>query len=578
MIQWQYHPYVALVLASAGVATLVAAYTWQRRRAPGAKPLALIMLLIVIWSMALGLEVGARNLPTLLIGLKLEVVGSYSLPVLWLLFALEYTGKREWLTPAKIFVLNIVPGITIALIWTLDRNTLVYTDVWQNRGTDPWTLGWTPGIWYFVAMLYNNLLLLIGSIVLLRQFTHSQRPFREQIGTMLVAVAIPWLMMLLYLFEVFPPTLPAGPIAFALAGWLLAWNLQRHKLLDIVPVARDRLVEQMRNAVIVLDAERRLVDVNPAGRDLLGDGDVSRIGQSVDDIFSPTIASRLSMDAAEYTMSVTLDSNEKERWYDLHIAPLHRDSDPIEGWILSFYDVTELRIAKQQAEAANAAKSQFISNVSHELRTPLTNIKLYTNLLKIGDETKREAYLNVLSRETARLQKLIEDLLHISRLDLDKVRFQTQPIDVNILVETLVNDRRRLFAERGLALSFRSNHLPSVQADPRLLEQVITNLLSNAMNYTAEGSVTVSTAKIDKEGSAWITVAVEDSGLGISENEVPRLFDRFYRGRSSKETRVPGTGLGLAISQQIAELHRGHLTCESKLGEGSVFKLWIPIT
>jgi signal transduction histidine kinase len=275
---------------------------------------------------------------------------------------------------------------------------------------------------------------------------------------------------------------------------------------------------------------------------------------------------------------VTLNHEGDRRWYDVHISPLHSNPNHIEGWILSFYDVTELRIAKQQAEAADAAKSQFISNVSHELRTPLTSIQLYTNLLRIGNEAKREAYLDILLRETARLQNLIEDLLHISRLDLDQVRFQPEQIDVNALVGTLVKDRRQLFAARDLTLSFQSEPLPTIQADPALLEQVITNLLTNAMNYTVEGAVTVSTARRDEDGTSWVTIAVEDTGLGIAAEEMPNLFDRFYRGRSSEETRVPGTGLGLAISQQIAALHGGQLTCESEVGEGSIFTLWLPIT
>jgi PAS domain S-box-containing protein len=489
MFQWQYHPYVALVFASTSVAILVAIYTWQRHHAPGAKPLTLIMLLIAIWSVALGIEIGARTLPTLLIGLKLEVTASYFLPVLWLLFALAYTGKKEWLTLSKILILSIIPAITIALTWTLDKNNVIYVDVWQNRDTDPWTLGWTPGIGYFVATLYNNLLLLIGSVILLRQFNYAQRPFRKQIMTMLVVVAIPWLISLLYLFEVFPPTLPAGPIAFALIGWVLAWNLQRHRLLDIVPVARDRLVEQMRNAVLVLDTDRRLIDVNPAGQDLLGNRDVAWVGQSVGSILPKAVLSRLSANPTEHDTSVTLDHKGDRRWYDVHISPLHRNANHVEGWILSFYDVTELRIAKQQAEAADAAKSQFISNVSHELRTPLTSIQLYINLLKIGNETKREAYLDILQREAARLQNLIEDLLHISRLDLDQVRLRPERIDVNTLVGTLVGDRRQLFAARNLTLSFQSEPLPTIQADPALLEQVVTNLLTNAMNYTVEGTV-----------------------------------------------------------------------------------------
>jgi signal transduction histidine kinase len=175
------------------------------------------------------------------------------------------------------------------------------------------------------------------------------------------------------------------------------------------------------------------------------------------------------------------------------------------------------------------------------------------------------------------LQNLIEDLLHISRLDLDQVRFQPEQIDVNALVGTLVEDRRQLFAAQDLTLSFQSEPLPTIQADPVLLEQVITNLLTNAMNYTAEGAVMVDTARRDEDETSWITIAVEDTGLGIAAEELPSLFDRFYRGRASEETQVPGTGLGLAISQQIAALHGGELTCESEIGAGSVFTLWLPI-
>ena len=157
------------------------------------------------------------------------------------------------------------------------------------------------------------------------------------------------------------------------------------------------------------------------------------------------------------------------------------------------------------------------------------------------------------------------------------MRFQPEQVNVNTLVGTLVEDRRQLFAAQDLTLSFQSEPLPPIQANPALLEQVITNLLTNAMNYTVEGEVTVSTARLDEDATSWITIAVEDTGLGIAAEELPNLFDRFYRGRSSEETWVPGTGLGLAISQRIAEYHGGQLTCQSEVGEGSVFTLRLPL-
>ncbi len=238
----------------------------------------------------------------------------------------------------------------------------------------------------------------------------------------------------------------------------------------------------------------------------------------------------------------------------------------------------ELRAAMEQAQAANKVKSQFVSNVSHELRTPLTNITLYLSLIQRGQKEKRDYYIDILRREAKRLQHLIEDLLNISRMDLGKVQVATRPTNLNQLIQTLAQDRQRLFAERGLQLNVETHPtLSPVPADPKLLEQVITNLLTNALNYTPKGGqVHISTAQAQENGQAWVTISIRDNGLGISPSEQARLFQRFYRGKASEATNVPGTGLGLAISKGIVDLHGGRLTVESEVGQGSKFTVWLP--
>ncbi|HRT32442.1 MAG TPA: ATP-binding protein, partial [Anaerolineae bacterium] len=140
--------------------------------------------------------------------------------------------------------------------------------------------------------------------------------------------------------------------------------------------------------------------------------------------------------------------------------------------------------------------------------------------------------------------------------------------------------RQQLFASKGIQL--RCNLAPAplpIMADPDLLEQVLTNLLTNAMNYTPEGGqVELATRLVEDNGQLWVTAAVKDTGLGIPPEEQARLFLRFQRGSASEILNVPGTGLGLSISAEIMKLHRGHITVESAVGKGSVFTVWLPVT
>jgi PAS domain S-box-containing protein len=284
----------------------------------------------------------------------------------------------------------------------------------------------------------------------------------------------------------------------------------------------------------------------------------------------------------------------------------------------------ELQTANEKLKELDRFKSQFVSNVSHELRTPLTNVKTYLWLLDHGKPDKREHYMATLHRETDLLQHQIESLLQLSRLDLGKVQLTLAPMDVNRMAGLLISDRAILFSDRGLTLYFEPQlDLPPVLGDEKMLIQVLTNLMTNAMNYTPRGgTVTVSTAvqiadsewpiadsrpvlsaaeglpiaddhrlsatshrlsatshrpsAISHQPSQWVTFSVSDTGPGISPEEQARLFERFFRGEAGRKSNAPGTGLGLAICQEIVQRHNGRITIESAVGQGSTFTVWLP--
>jgi signal transduction histidine kinase len=239
-----------------------------------------------------------------------------------------------------------------------------------------------------------------------------------------------------------------------------------------------------------------------------------------------------------------------------------------------------LQAANERLKELDRLKSQFVSNVSHELRTPLTNIKWYLWLLEHGKPEKRVQYMATLNSETDLLQRLIEDLLDLSRLDQGRARFDLAPVDVNRPVAMLVDARGSLVSERGLSLTVQTEpKLPPVLADANMLMQVLTNLIANAANYTpAGGRIVVSSGLQQRDGQPWVTLAVRDTGLGITPEDQALIFERFYRGEAARQTGVAGTGLGLSICQEIVQRHNGRIWVESAgEGQGSTFYVALPV-
>lgn len=241
----------------------------------------------------------------------------------------------------------------------------------------------------------------------------------------------------------------------------------------------------------------------------------------------------------------------------------------------------ELQQAHADLLRLSRAKDEFVANISHELRTPLTALKLYHQLLAETPPEEHGEYLPALHHATERLGRLIEDLLTASRTGQAELRLEAAPLEVGQMVARLVDDFRPLAAQRGLTLGFEAAPTPYwVQGDHHLLEQALSALLANALNYTpASGWVKVSVQARHEEGHGWVGVSVSDNGPGIPPAELPHLFERFFRGSAGRESGLPGMGLGLANAQQIAHLHGGWLEVQSTgiSGEGATFTLWLPL-
>ncbi len=325
----------------------------------------------------------------------------------------------------------------------------------------------------------------------------------------------------------------------------------------------EHILISVPDAILVLDESHHLIHANPAGEALLVQAEQEGL-----DILSAAFLARLNHGGEPSEKTVVQIQG---RAYQALASPMPFKGSSA-GTVIVFRDVTRFR-------ELDRMKTQFISDISHELRTPLTNLALYLDLLSNANDTERsQKYLSVLRRETQRLTHMIENLLTISRLESGRVEINMDVVDVNPIVADLAQDRQQMAANRNLSLTCRTHpDLPFAQADARLLVQALSNILTNALNYTPAGqSVHLFTdLRRDEQGEIWVTVSVRDSGPGISPQEMPSLFTRFFRGAAAQAANTPGTGLGLAIAKEIIQRLDGRITVESQLGEGSTFTVWL---
>ncbi|MFI5457596.1 MAG: histidine kinase N-terminal 7TM domain-containing protein, partial [Isosphaerales bacterium] len=599
---FQADPNAIPFFVAAAISGALAVFTSRRRGMPMAPSFSVMMAGEAAWALFGGLELVLVEMQFKQVCFELRVAGAVTTVLGMLAFVLRYTGCTDWLVFRR-FALICAPAVAMVLVaWTNPLHHLYWI------GHEDVVIGklhlakpvYGPGFWAHFSYCY--LLIAVETLLLAQAVVRSAGVYRAQAAVLLFAVMLPWVASMIDMSQVFGWIyVDAAAMTFGVTGLAFLPGLFRYRLLDLTPVAWAVVVKGMNDPVVVMDPSGRIVELNPAAQRLASRPYSEVLGTDAARAFSHwnVLAERLSgiVEHGESSFEIVGGDSEQPSSFDARISRLGEAGSP-SGWILVLRDITEQKraaeervrmvseqAARAEAESANRAKDRFLATLSHELRTPLSPV-LATVTAMLGDSTTPDSLhtvLEMIRRNVVLEARLIDDLLDLARIGRGTLHLKREVIDahemINHVIEICDDDLRHARLELELDLAACRHH---VDADPIRFQQVLWNLIKNAIKFTPSGGqVTVRSrdreGACDGESAARLVIEVSDTGIGIEPDSLGRIFDIMEQGGTAATRQFGGLGLGLTLSRSIVEQLDGRLAAASAgAGLGATFTVEMP--
>ena len=557
---WQYTPYLIPNVACGLILIILAITGLRNRTSPCARPYSLLMFAAAVWAFCTALELSSADLATQMLAIQIEYLAMVAVPIGWILFALEYTGHEEWITRKNIALLCIIPAVTMMMVVTNSLHHLFYSTVSEvvigNLSFHVVTYG--PAFW--LHSIYSYTLIVATLLLIFQRFLFTTPVYRAQVTTILIATLLPLVLNLMLVsrigsFELVDPT----PFALLFAGLVILIGMARFQLLDITPIAQEKILDNMIDGILVIDARGRIIRLNKAACHYLSIDEETSIGKTADVFLPESVLERIRSSGTESETGplpgMTREVTGSTRYFELRSVALQRHANEIKGQMILIRDIT-LRTQAELALSEARKKIAFLSSLTrHDILNQVTGLLLHIDLARTMEtdpgvhewlDKQEEAILNI--QHQIQAAKDYEDL------------GVNPPQWIDLAV--IMNPLRTVLNARQIALEMPQGTI-ELFADT-LLERVFSNLVNDSIRHG--GHVTVIRIRYEIADTL-LTLIYEDNGIGIPTNEKKLIFERRVGNH---------LGIGLFLGAEILKITGMTIRECGEPGNGAQFRITVP--
>ena len=583
-MSFQVNPYLLPVLLSALPLILLSILSWSRRALLSVKLILGLAVSVLGLLIFYSLELLSADAAGILLWVKAQYLFLFwLLPFFWFFFIAIYFGYEHWLTRDRIVLMSLIPVLHIALAWTNEWHHLNWAMTGAKKLADGFVYfdrSYGPVFW--IGQIYLFVWLLVAAFIMVREISLAPSSYREQLIPLILAAAFPWMANIVNITGVSPfPHLDLVPFAFTLSCLSVAWSLFRYRLLDVVPAAYDAVMKSIQDAVVVVDLNNRIVDVNLAMEHLLRSKAQALIGKPISGLLplSSNVIDRFYNASSAKSEIVYVEADRRVN-YDVRLSALSDAQGNVKGRVIVFRDMTRFKNVEQkiqefalQLEEQNRELDAFAYRIAYDLKTPLSSVMAQADLIGLVEKDKLSADsltgIQGITSSITRMSDMIDGLLKLANL---RNEVKTSAVEILPAISSVLERFTLQLKSRGVALELAPANF-AVMAYRPWLEEIFANLIGNAIKYIGKQNpspkIVVRAVRVEK----FVRCEVQDNGIGIAPEYREKVFEMFTRILNNE---AKGTGLGLAIAVRIVKRLGGEIGVESTVGEGSTFWFTLP--